>query len=230
MVNITSSLKKIILVSIFTCVGASSLYASISSTMDSDKVVSVLLQNYGERASKRGKAWIKLLNGNYSTDQSKLQSTNRFFNQLRFTTDQKLWGESNYWATPVEFIGANAGDCEDFAVAKYFSLLSLGITDEKLRIIMVKAVTLNQYHMVVAYYKKPTSEPLILDNIDGRIKLASQRKDLIPVYSFNGKQLWLNNEKRQGVVAGKPSRLKRWNDLNHRMGLDQLRQPVTVME
>ena len=95
---------------------------------------------------------------------------------------------------------------------------------------MVKSLTLNQYHMVVAYYATPTSEPLILDNIDGRIKKANNRKDLIPVYSFNGKQLWLNNEKRQGRVAGKPSRLKRWNDLNLRMGLNQLKQPVTSME
>lgn len=171
-----------------------------------------------------------MLNKQYNNEHDKLVSTNRFFNQLRFTTDKKLWGQSNYWATPIEFIGANAGDCEDFALAKYFSLLAIGIPDNKLRIVMVKSLTLNQYHMVVAYYATPTSEPLILDNIDGRIKKANNRKDLIPVYSFNGKQLWLNNEKRQGRVAGKPSRLKRWNDLNLRMGLNQLKQPVTSME
>lgn len=228
--KIAVTFKKISLIGLLACLSIPHLHAIIPSAMNSEKVIAVLKNNYGNRAAKRGTAWLKLLKGDYENDQVKLKSTNRFFNQLQFTTDQKLWGESNYWATPIEFIGANAGDCEDFAVAKYFSLLSLGITDEKLRIIMVKALTLNQYHMVVAYYKTPTSEPLILDNIDGQIKLASERKDLIPVYSFNGKQLWLNNEKRQGVVAGKPSRLKRWNDLNHRMGLDHLRQPVTVME
>jgi len=230
MIKTATMLKNTLLASLFACLSISDLYAIAPSAMNRGKVVAVLKDNYGERAAKRGQAWINLLEGQYSSDQMKLQSTNRFFNQLQFTTDQRLWGESNYWATPVEFIGANAGDCEDFAVAKYFSLLSLGIADEKLRIIMVKALTLNQYHMVLAYYETPGSEPLILDNIDGRIKLASERKDLIPVYSFNGKQLWLNNEKRQGVVAGKPTRLKRWNDLNHRMGLDHLRQPVTVME
>ena len=230
MLKTASTLKKSVLISLFAYLSTSYLHATIPSAMNSEKVVAVLKSNYGERAAKRGQAWVNLLQGDYSNDQIKLQSTNQFFNQLQFTTDQKLWGESNYWATPVEFIGANAGDCEDFAVAKYFSLLSLGIADEKLRIIMVKALTLNQYHMVLAYYETPASEPLILDNIDGQIKLASERKDLIPVYSFNGKQLWLNNEKRQGVVAGKPTRLKRWNDLNHRMGLDHLRQPVTVME
>ena len=224
------SLKKITLFSFFVGACVPHLSANIPLLIDSGKVISALHQNYGERAAKRGQAWVNLLKKEYLDDHDKLESTNLFFNQLRFTTDQALWGESNYWATPLEFIGVNAGDCEDFAVAKYFSLLSLGIKDEKLRIIMVKATTLNQYHMVLAYYKTPTSEPLILDNIVGQIKRASERKDLIPIYSFNGKQLWLNKEKIQGVVAGKASRLKRWDDLNHRMGLDQLKQPVTRME
>ena len=205
-------------------------YASSSLSFNTSKLISTLSQNYGDRAALRGKAWLKLLNASYESEQQKLLRTNRFFNQLRFTTDKKLWGESNYWATPVEFIGVNAGDCEDFALAKYFTLLAIGVNDDKLRIVMVKSLTLNQYHMVVAYYDKPTSEPLILDNIDGRIKKASNRKDLVPIYSFNGKRLWLNNEKRQGRVAGKPSRLKRWNDLNTRMGLNKLKQPVLSME
>jgi len=223
-------LKKISLIGLFVYLSSAYLYASIPINIDTKKLISVLQKNYGDRAAKRGSAWLKVLNKQYKNEQQKLISTNRFFNQLQFTTDQRLWGESNYWATPVEFIGANAGDCEDFALAKYFSLLAVGVADDKLRIVMVKSLTLNQYHMVVAYYKHPTAEPLILDNIDGRIKKASERQDLIPVYSFNGKQLWLNNEKRQGRVAGKPSRLKRWNDLNHRMGLNQLKQPVTSME
>ncbi|MDA7746509.1 transglutaminase-like cysteine peptidase [Psychromonas sp.] len=218
------------MIGLFAWISISYIYANIPSSLNSQKVILVLHQNYGDRAAKRGQAWIDLLNQDYLNDQEKLQATNQFFNQLQFSTDQHVWGESNYWATPIEFIGANAGDCEDFALAKYFSLLELGIKDDKLRIVMVKATTLNQYHMVLAYYERPSSEPLILDNIIGQIKPASQRKDLIPVYSFNGKQLWLNKEKMQGVVAGKPSRLKRWNDLNHRMGLDQLKQPVTKME
>ncbi|WP_354669227.1 transglutaminase-like cysteine peptidase [Psychromonas sp. 14N.309.X.WAT.B.A12] len=205
-------------------------YASSSLSFNTSKLISTLTKNYGERAALRGKAWLKLLNASYENEHQKLLRTNRFFNQLRFTTDKKLWGESNYWATPVEFIGVNAGDCEDFALAKYFTLLAIGVDDDKLRIVMVKSLTLNQYHMVVAYYETPTSEPLILDNIDGRIKKSNDRKDLVPVYSFNGTKLWLNNEKRQGRVAGKPSRLKRWNDLNLRMGLNKLKQPVLSME
>jgi len=225
-----ASLIKLLLIGILAYTSSYYLYASVSLNFNSKELISTLQKNYGERAAKRGRAWLNVLNKQYKDEHQKLVSTNRFFNQLRFTTDKRLWGLNNYWATPVEFIGVNAGDCEDFALAKYFSLIAIGIADEKLRIVMVKSLTLNQYHMVVAYYATPTSEPLILDNIDGRIKKANARKDLIPVYSFNGKQLWLNNEKRQGRVAGKPSRLKRWNDLNLRMGLNQLKQPVTSME
>lgn len=223
-------LKKIIVIGLFFYSSSAYLYAAMVFNIDSKKIITVLQKNYGERAAKRGDAWLTLLNKEYQNEQQKLVSTNQFFNQLQFTTDQKLWGQNNYWATPIEFIGANAGDCEDFALAKYFSLLAIGIDDDKLRVLMVKSLTLNQYHMVVAYYEYPTAEPLILDNIDGLIKKASNRKDLIPVYSFNGKKLWLNNEKRQGRLAGKPSRLKRWNDLNYRMGINQLKQPVTSME
>ena len=195
------------------------------------KIIDALYEHYGERAAKRGRAWFEVLSLSYDLKESeKLKKINNFFNLLYFIDDIKLWGEENYWATPVEFIGANGGDCEDFAIAKYFSLLELGVPDEKMRIAMVKAIKLNQYHMVVAYYKTPSSVPLILDNIDGKIKSALQRKDLLPVYSFNGKQLWLNKAKGLGVMAGKSQRIKRWSNLNQRIGLSKIRQPKLRME
>lgn len=203
-----------------------SFSAFSSSLLDENKVISVLHQHYGERAAKRGQAWFDLLSTSYDLPEpEKLSNINSFFNQLRFVDDIKLWGEENYWATPIEFIGVNGGDCEDFAIAKYFSLLEVGVPDEKMRITMVKAIKLNQYHMVVAYYETPSSVPLILDNLTGKIELASKRTDLLPVYSFNGKQLWLNKEKGQGVVAGESQRINRWSNLNERMGLSRTRQP-----
>jgi predicted transglutaminase-like cysteine proteinase len=207
------------------------LYADSSPQLNENKIISALEKNYGERAAKRGRAWFKTLDSSYNiSKKEKLQNINNFFNLLNFVDDIKLWGEKNYWSTPVEFIGVNGGDCEDFAIAKYFSLLEIGVPDEKMRITMVKALRLNQYHMVVAYYETPSSEPLILDNLDGRIKLASQRTDLLPIYSFNGKQLWLNKEKGRGTLAGESQRIKRWSNLNQRMGLSTLRQPKLRME
>lgn len=199
--------------------------------LNNQKIVTALSDNYGQRAALRGRAWLTIMaeSGNASTA-DKLAKINGFFNQLQFIDDSKLWGVENYWATPIEFIGVNGGDCEDFAIAKYFSLLELGVNDDKMRITMVKSLTLDQYHMVVAYYPTPGAIPLILDNIDGEIKLADQRNDLLPVYSFNGKQLWLNKEKGQGVLAGKSQRLKRWSNLNQRMGLSNLKQAKLSLE
>ncbi len=206
-------------------------YASPPSTLNKSVVVKALIKNYGERAGKRGNAWFKILNQSDSlTDQEKLKKVNTFFNYFQFVDDMTLWGVKNYWATPIEFIGVSGGDCEDYSIAKYFTLLEMGIPDKKMRITMVKALRLNQYHMVLAYYETPSSMPVILDNIDGMIKPANKRKDLLPVYSFNGTQLWLNKEKGKGVLAGNSKRLKRWSSLKQRLGIKKLRQPKIKLE
>ena len=210
---------------------ATCLYAAPTQELNQQQIVSELSKRYGDRAGLRAKAWFKVLKDSQQLDEiKKLEKVNQFFNLFRFVDDKTLWGDSNYWASPMEFIGVNGGDCEDFSIAKYFTLLQLGINEDKLRITMVKAASINQYHMVLAYYEKPSSIPLVLDNLDRIIKPATQRKDLLPVYSFNGKQLWLNKEKGRGVLAGSSSRLEKWTDLKLRLGVDRLRQPKLNME
>ncbi len=211
--------------------GICALYATPAQTLNEAKITSTLEQHYGERAGLRAKAWFKMVaEANGVDEKEKLLKVNNFFNLFRFIDDSKLWGETNYWATPMEFIGVNGGDCEDFSIAKYFTLLQLGVPEDKMRITMVKATSVNQYHMVLAYYDAPSSVPLVLDNLDHVIKPATQRTDLVPVYSFNGKQLWLNKEQGRGVLAGSSTRLEKWNDLNHRLGVDRLRQPKLTLE
>jgi len=180
---------------------------------------------YGPRAGKRVSTWRAEMS-RYSSlsEREQLTQVNRFFNQLYFVDDIKLWGKKDYWATPLEFLGSNAGDCEDFTIAKYFSLLELGVSDKKLRLVYVKAITLNQFHMVLAYYSTPNAEPLILDNINGEIKPASTRRDLLPIYSFNGKNLCLMKTKN-GQLAGDSSRLSLWNDLRARERTLKLNTP-----
>ncbi|MGB2740453.1 MAG: transglutaminase-like cysteine peptidase [Cognaticolwellia sp.] len=222
---------KSILILLISTVSLSSIFAKPPVPLNENKIISSLEQSYGKRAGKRGKAWFKLMKPKAeSTALEKLKKVNQFFNMFRFIDDIKLWGVSNYWATPVEFIGVNGGDCEDYSIAKYFTLLELGIADEKMRITMVKAVKLNQYHMVLAYYETPSAMPLILDNLDGIIKPASQRNDLIPIYSFNASQLWLNKEKGRGILSGKSSKLKLWQDLRQRISTSKLKQPKIKME
>jgi predicted transglutaminase-like cysteine proteinase len=182
---------------------------------------------YGEGASNRLRAWRTLIGDlTGATEDQQLRAVNVFFNQFYFINDNKLWGKNDYWATPVEFIGVNGGDCEDFSIAKYFGLLELGVEPDKLRLVYVKAVTQDQFHMVLAYYATPDSEPLILDNLDKRIKAATARSDLQPIYSFNGTHLWLMKEKGRGQLAGQSSSLKRWVDVQSRFDLNALQQPL----
>lgn len=188
--------------------------------------VAAVSTTYGERAGKRVTTWRREM-ARYRTlaEQDKLTQVNRFFNQLYFVNDNVLWGKNDYWATPLEFLGSNAGDCEDFTIAKYFSLLELGVSDKKLRLVYVKALELNQFHMVLAYYATPNAQPMILDNINPHIKPASTRRDLLPIYSFNGQNLWLMKSKN-GELAGNSSRLKMWNDLRSRERDMKLNKPL----
>ncbi|ENO8811656.1 transglutaminase-like cysteine peptidase [Photobacterium damselae] len=188
--------------------------------------ISKIRSFYGERAGKRATAWRELIDDSRQFPvQKQLKLVNNFFNQFIFVDDIKLWGKKDYWATPLEFVGVGAGDCEDFSIAKYMALRSLGVPDSKLRLVYVKSLTLNQFHMVVAYYPTPTAVPEILDNLDGEIKPANKRKDLLPIYSFNGSNLWLIKQQGQGQLAGKASRLSMWNDLRHRNRKIELHRP-----
>jgi len=173
---------------------------------------------YGNRAELRIMAWRRTVEESRGLSVSQqLQNVNNFFNMLRFVSDQEHWGKNDYWATPVEFLATGGGDCEDFTIAKYFALRELGVPDDKLRLVYVKALRLNQHHMVLAYYHTPTSVPVILDNLDKTIKPAVQRNDLLPIYSFNAENLWLAKEKGRGQLVGGSSRLSLWTDLNNRL-------------
>lgn len=163
-------------------------------------------------------AWQRLLAGEkQQTDQERLEVVNQFFNrQLRYQEDIDLWHEVDYWATPIQSLIKGAGDCEDYAIAKYFSLRRLGIPADKLRITYVKALRQNRAHMVLTYYSSPDAMPLVLDSLIDAIKPASQRTDLLPVYAFNGEGLWLTGAAGNKKV-GDTKRLSRWQDLLKKM-------------
>ena len=128
-----------------------------------------------------------------------------------------LWSKEDYWATPAEMLAIGAGDCEDYSIAKYFTLKEIGVDEDKLRITYVKAVEIGQAHMVLTYYETNRSVPLVLDNLITEIEPASRRNDLVPVYSFNGAGLWLAKSRGEGQRVGDSSRLSLWQDLEARM-------------
>lgn len=175
-------------------------------------------KQYGEYAKRRMTTWQSIIKDNQNADElKKLQVVNQFFNLLEYRSDISQWGIEDYWATPLEFLIAGGGDCEDFTVAKYFTLLELGVPDDKLLITYVKHLQMNVAHMVLSYYPTPDSIPLILDNYNKEIVPADKRTDLQPIYGFNGKGLWAAKQLGLGNKIGQASDLKRWSDLEERM-------------
>lgn len=169
-------------------------------------------------ARQRIDEWATLLkNPPQGTIRQKLDAVNQFFNdRMAFRDDIVVWNQQDYWATPIEFLRKGAGDCEDYALAKYFTLRELGVPANQLRITYVKALQLNQAHMVVTWYATPDAIPLVLDNLKTTILPATQRTDLLPVYAFNGEGLWLPQSGGNKRV-GDSKRLSRWQDLLTRM-------------
>lgn len=154
------------------------------------------------------------------SDAQKLQIVNDFFNSaLAFKSDISHWFREDYWATPIESLVTGGGDCEDYAIAKYLTLRALGIADEKLKITYVQMDDEGQSlsHMVLAYYDRPRAVPLILDNLNPKILKATERRDLEPIYSFNGLGLWLGEHRGRVERIGETSQLNHWNDLQRRL-------------
>lgn len=185
----------------------------------SKELLSEAKQNFGIEAEQRLLAWQALYNDlKNKSEQEQLIAVNHFFNDnVNFVSDQKHWGQEDYWATPFEALTTHGADCEDYVIAKYYTLKELGVEVEKMRITYVKALRINQAHMVLTYFPTPDAVPLVLDNLISKIVSADRRRDLEPVYSFNGSGMWLERMKGQGIRMGNPNKLDLWTGLRLRM-------------
>jgi|TARA_B110000211_G_C14021465_1_gene527889 predicted transglutaminase-like cysteine proteinase len=181
-------------------------------------------KEFGDGAKQRLLDWQELYFELRDEDEdSKLRRVNDFFNRnVKYVSDEKHWGQKDYWATPYESLTTQGADCEDFVIAKYYTLKELGVEVEKMRITYVKALRINQAHMVLTYFPTPDAIPLVLDNLVGKIYSASRRTDLEPVYSFNGSGMWLERMKGQGVRMGNPNKLDLWTGLRLRMAAQDM--------
>lgn len=150
-------------------------------------------------------------------ESDQVAAVNSFYNRrIVFKEDAENWGQNDYWASPLESLNRGEGDCEDYAISKYATLVAMGVTHSKLRLVYVRALIggpggVAMPHMVLAYYPSPGGDPLILDNLIHDVRSASLRPDLSPVFSFNAEGLW------QGagpVSAGDPlARLSKWQEV-----------------
>ena len=189
--------------------------------VDYGRMMQLARERYGVKAVQTVQAWQRMIEEAADLpDEDKLEAVNTFFNRRTlFQDDIVVWQQQDYWASPLEFMGRASGDCEDYAIAKYVTLLNLGVSRDKLRLIYVKARSggASLAHMVLGYYPSPADEPMILDNLIGSIRMASQRSDLSPVFSFNADGLWVGGAARSS--ADPTARLSRWRDV-----LDRMRQ------
>ncbi len=192
---------------------------SIAST-NLDRMQSLARERYGAQAEQTVTAWRRLLeeSRNLPVDQQ-LNAVNTFFNRrIVYELDPAVWQQNDYWATPLEFMGRATGDCEDYSISKYMTLLLLGVPNEKLRMIYVRARTAGaktEAHMVLGYFEDPTGEPVILDNLITSVRPASRRPDLSPVFSFNNQGLWVAGQ--QTSSADPTARLSKWREVLDRM-------------
>lgn len=193
---------------------------------DFNKLSGLAKLRYGDEAYKNILELQQLLTQLKSASEAeKLKKINDFFNQkINYAEDIDLWGQSDYWATPLESIGREAGDCEDYSIAKYIFLKILNVPNDKLRLTYVRAEINHQEvrsvraHMVLSYYLTPQSEPLILDSLVPEIMPSSARKDLTPIFSFNDKGLWVGSSTKPKGEA--TTHLSKWRDALTRMQAD----------
>jgi predicted transglutaminase-like cysteine proteinase len=190
------------------------LFASMAEVYPLPRIAS----KYGEAAQKRFKSLQKIINESSGLSESeRLVCVNNFFNQVPYQSDRVCWGISDYWATPIEMLGVGKADCEDYAIAKFFTLIEMGIPQEKLFLTYAVTDDARNKHVVLAYYADERAVPLILDNRELNIVPEKVNKDYIPLYRFNLAQYMAYD---QGFARKSPidmKKLEKWETLTKRL-------------
>jgi hypothetical protein len=138
---------------------------------------------------------------------------NTMFNNFQFRPDRELHGVDDVWDAPLEFVARGAGDCEDFAIAKYFMLLQAGIDARDLRLGYAlytadgKSADLTapagprRAHIVALYHGGGhADDPLVLDLIS-EVAPLSARSDLRLVFDFDHRATYAQHDARVPVQA-----------------------------
>ncbi len=179
----------------------------------------LMAQRFGASRLEVSQAWEKLLlEAARLPEQARIDKIHRFFqHHLQYETDLQIWGQKDYWATPLETLGTGRGDCEDWAIAKYFSLRLVGIAEPHLRLIYVRHEnsTTSEPHVVLGCHVAAAAELLILDSRFPRVFPLSRRSDLKPLFSFNSENLWIGIQSEPAI--GTFASLSLWYDLLNRV-------------
>lgn len=137
--------------------------------------------------------WAKFIEGLKGKGRfAQMQAVNARMNEAKYISDKTNWGQSDYWATPGEFM-SRFGDCEDYAIVKYLSLRLLGFKEHELRVVAVKDLNLKVGHailMVILRDSKNRQRFFVLDNQIKQVVEAYKIRHYQPVFSINQQHWW----------------------------------------
>lgn len=117
----------------------------------------------------------------------KISAVQRLINRYPYRYDKELWGVEDFWETPQEFF-KKSGDCEDYAIAKYFALRHLGFSEKNLRIVIVKDTVRQKAHAVLMVAVE--NELLVLDNLAPSALPYTIFSHYLPIFSLNEQFAW----------------------------------------
>jgi len=143
------------------------------------KNISILCR-YNEMA-----AFLDTLRGESHHEQ--LTAVNNYMNRKSYIPDAENWGVSDYWATPAEFL-TRSGDCEDYAIAKFFALKYLGWNADSFRLVIVKDLMKGEGHAILVVFDEGVS--WILDSQIKTVDKTTMIDVYEPVYSINETSWW----------------------------------------
>lgn len=124
-----------------------------------------------------------------------LARLNRGINKLiSHGDDADIFRVRDYWAAPMEFL-QTGGDCEDYTILKYASLLELGYRDRELRIVVATDTRRQQDHAVLAVAGE--QDITILDSLTDTPLPHEKVRHYKPVYSVNRTNRWVHIATKQ---------------------------------
>lgn len=114
-------------------------------------------------------------------------TVNKWFNRLPYKHDQFAYGQLDYWADTRQLL-INRGDCEDYALSKYYTLRQLGFTPEELKIMVVYDQSTYTNHAVLMVYTNGSRYMMDINSDDTDPSPMESRYRSI--YGFNEKTAW----------------------------------------
>ncbi len=132
---------------------------------DERRVLKVCEQSRAACRSQTALRFLAIVDGARALDgRARLGEINRAINlSIRPVSDLALYGINDVWSPPLVTLAKGAGDCEDYAIAKFVALQEAGVAIEDLRIVILRDDVREEDHAVVA--ARLDGSWLVLDNL-----------------------------------------------------------------